>query len=114
MKLFSIFFVVALYVVQNCQKQSTGNIPSCIQQKINEIKAQQKWNPPAEVHEYIYNNKSVYLFSSDCCDQYNTLVDAECNYICAPSGGLTGSGDMKCIDFSEKATHVKMVWKDVR
>ncbi|MFN2458307.1 MAG: hypothetical protein ABR502_08920 [Chitinophagaceae bacterium] len=101
-------------IVQNCSKQNSSTIPNCIQQRINQIKSQHKWNPPAEVHEYIYNNKKVYLFSSDCCDQFNTLVDAQCNYICAPSGGITGKGDMKCTDFSEKAQHVKLVWKDER
>ena len=115
MKVFLITPATILSVIlQNCQKQNGSDIPNCIQQKIIQIKAQPKWNPPAEVHEYVYNDKKVYLFSSDCCDQYNTLVDGECNYICAPSGGITGKGDMKCTDFSEKAKHVRLVWKDGR
>jgi hypothetical protein len=114
MKLFSICFVALISLVQNCQRQRVSTIPPCIQDKINQIKAQQKWNPPAQVYEYNYNNKTVYLFSSDCCDQYNSLIDADCNYICAPSGGITGSGDMKCTDFNENAKQVKLVWKDER
>ena len=96
-----------------CDKQK-DKIPSCIQQKIDQIKAVPKWNPPAEVNEYIYQGKQVYLFSADCCDQFNELFDSNCKYICAPSGGITGKGDMKCNDFSSTAQFVKLVWKDPR
>jgi hypothetical protein len=64
--------------------------------------------------EYRYNGKRVFLFSSDCCDQFNQVVDEQCNYICAPSGGITGKGDRKCTDFADKAELVKVVWKDER
>ena len=97
-------------------KKKNGNavaIPACIQLKIDSIKNEPKWNPPAEVNEYTYNGKTVYLFSSNCCDQYNILVDENCHYLCAPSGGITGSGDRKCTDFNN-ATHVRLVWKDAR
>lgn len=89
-------------------------VPACIQQKIEQIKKEPKWNPPAQVNEYTYIAKKVYLFSSPCCDQYNNLYDSECNLICAPTGGYTGKGDQKCTDFTEKAKHVKLVWKDER
>ena len=99
---------------RNCKKDNASALPSCIQSKIEAIKAQPKWNPSATVDEYQYNGKRVFLFSSDCCDRYNELVDEQCNYICAPSGGYTGKGDGKCSDFKDKATFVKQVWKDPR
>ena len=89
-------------------------IPKCIQTKIDSLKKVPRFNPPAEVNEYTYNGKRAFLFSSDCCDNYNVLLDENCNYICAPSGGFTGKGDMKCTDFTEKAKLVKVVWKDER
>ena len=100
-------------IFNKCSKQ-VERIPSCISQKIEVIKAQPKWNPPAEVNEYLYNGKRVFLFSSNCCDQYNELFDENCTYICAPSGGITGSGDRKCTDFNTSAKHVKLIWKDSR
>lgn len=102
-----------LFTFSTCNKEKDLLSP-CIQEKIEAIKAQPRWNPPAQVDEYLYNGKKVYLFSSDCCDQYNILYDAECNYICAPSGGLTGKGDGKCTDFKETAQHLRVVWKDPR
>ena len=111
--LFTLVIILTI-VVQKCTKQADQSSPSCIQSKIDQIKKEPKWNPPAEVYEYNYNGKKVYYFSSNCCDQYNMVYDEQCNAVCAPSGGLTGKGDMKCNDFNEKAEKVKLVWKDER
>jgi len=90
------------------------SIPTCIQSKIDSIKKLSRFNPPAEVNEYTYKNKRVFLFSSDCCDNFNLLFDENCKYVCAPTGGITGKGDMSCTDFTEKAKLVKLIWKDDR
>lgn len=88
--------------------------PACILQKIDSIKRDHVWNPPAEIHEYENEGKKVYVISADCCDRFTTVVDSNCNYICAPSGGFTGRGDGKCRDFFTKAKHIRLVWKDER
>lgn len=98
---------------EKCRK-SGDRIPACVQQKIAQIKAQPKWNPPAEVNEYEYGGKRVFLFTADCCDRYIELYDASCEYLCAPSGGYTGKGDNKCSAFYDEAKHVRLVWKDDR
>jgi hypothetical protein len=113
MKYLVVLLSLPLILAAQCNKQQ-GAIPTCIQAKIDQIKAQPKWNPPATVNEYIYQGKHVYLFSSDCCDQYNQLYDENCNSLCAPSGGITGKGDGKCADFSSASQLVKLVWKDSR
>ncbi len=56
----------------------------------------------------------MYLFSSNCCDQFNTLYDESCNRICAPSGGFTGRGDGRCRDFNQVAKYLGKVWLDQR
>jgi hypothetical protein len=109
-----IFLLLAFPLVNEKCGKNKDTVPVCIQQKIEQIQKEPKWNPPAEVNEYSYEGKQVYLFSSPCCDQYNNLYDSECNLICAPSGGYTGKGDRKCMDFFEKAKLVKLVWKDQR
>ena len=90
------------------------SIPACIQAKIDSIKKLPRFNPPAEVNEYTYKDKRVFLFSSNCCDNFNLLFDENCKYVCAPTGGITGKGDLSCTDFIEKAKLVKLVWKDDR
>ena len=111
-----IFFVLLTLIVtaNNCNKNLDDDIPKCIQNKIAKIKSQPKWNPPARVEEYIYNGNKVFLFSSNCCDQYSELYDENCNLLCAPSGGISGGGDGKCNEFFTSATLVKLVWKDER
>ncbi len=113
MKIFSVIFLIALLPASVCNKSLEG-VPDCVQKKINQIKAQAKWNPPAQVNEYQYKGQRVFLFSSDCCDQFNYLYSESCTTICAPSGGFTGRGDGKCSDFDQVATFVKLIWKDPR
>ena len=100
--------------VEKCNNNKKGKLPACIQQKIEAIKKEPRWNPPAEVYEYSYNGKSVFYFTSDCCDNFNAVIDENCNYICAPDGGITGKGDGKCKDFNTNAKKIKLIWKDDR
>lgn len=87
---------------------------ACILQKIDSLKKETVWNPPAEIYEYEYNGKKVYAISSNCCDFFNTVIDSDCKYVCAPSGGFTGRGDGKCADFFKVAKKLRLVWKDER
>lgn len=113
LKYFLLLVAIPVVIDNQCTKKEIG-IPSCIQQKIDTIKAQAKWNPPAQVNEYVYKGQHVFLFSSNCCDQFNVVYDGNCNYIGAPSGGFTGKGDGKCADFNETAKYIRLVWKDSR
>ncbi len=113
MKILFIVFTLALSA-NNCHKSKIASIPPCIQARIDEIKKDKPWNPAAEVHEYTYQGKRVFYFNSRCCDFYNTVYDENCNYVCAPDGGITGTGDRKCPDFRTSAKEVRLVWKDER
>jgi len=113
-KVFLSLALLALVSKESCSKKKEGGLPTCIQARIDSIKALPKWNPPARVDEYSYQGGIVYLFSAPCCDQYHTAYDSDCNYVCAPSGGMTGKGDRKCLDFAAEAKLVRMVWRDER
>jgi hypothetical protein len=109
--------VILLFVFlqsETCKNGSSMKIPSCIAEKIEAIRQQPKYNPPASVYRYQYAGQYVYLISSNCCDQYNYVYDKSCNIICAPSGGITGKGDARCSNFNEMATEETLVWKDER
>ena len=107
-----ILLILALPLMNKKCGKNKNLIPACVQQRVEAIQKEPRWSPPAEVNEYSYKGKQVYLFTSNCCDQYNSLYDGDCNNICAPSGGLTGKGDGKCDDFLKVATHIKLIWKD--
>ncbi len=112
----SVLFTLTIFLAiaaKKCNK-SKENLPACVQERIEEIKKQPPWNPRAEVYEYEYNGSRVYYISSDCCDNYNTVIDNNCNYLCSPSGGITGKGDGKCPDFQSSAKMIRLIWKDER
>lgn len=96
---------------QDEQTSSTGDLPVCIRKMIDESNKEIPPNPPLQIDAYMYKGKKVYLFTMDCCDQFNMVYDDSCRSICAPSGGITGRGDGKCPDFDSTAKHLKMVWK---
>lgn len=100
-------------LAMQCNKQ-LKEIPGCIQQRIDQIKASPKGTDASEINEYLYKGKTVYLFTAQCCDFYNPLYDNSCNYICAPTGGITGSGDGKCSDFDANSKLIRLIWKDPR
>ncbi len=113
----SILFTITIFLViaaNKCRKENLPRLPGCIQSKIDAIKSEPAYNPPAVVKEYNYAGRRVFYFSSDCCDQYDMVVDENCNAVCAPSGGITGKGDGKCVDFFEIAREVRVVWQDER
>lgn len=73
-----------------------------------------KDNPPLipmQVEEFIYNGNKTYLVIMPCCDFFNPLYDSTGKQICSPTGGFSGRGDGKCMDFGEKGKAVKIVWK---
>ncbi len=107
----------------NPQKGTTGstppsenptpknNLPACLNEQLTKIQSHQYENPPVQIDEYEFQGKRVFLFTADCCDQYNILFDENCHGFCAPSGGITGKGDGKCASFNKEAKFVRNIYK---
>ncbi len=95
----------------NQKSKTTSGIPACLASQIETFSKKDAVNPPVQIDEYQYKGQTVYLFTADCCDQFNTVYDSACAVICSPSGGITGSGDGKCPDFSKEAKLVKKIWE---
>lgn len=93
------------------QPTALDSIPVCLKQMIETFSKKEAVNPPIKVDEYQYQGKRVFLFTANCCDQFNMLYDDSCNALCAPSGGFVGKGDGKCTDFSTTAKHIKLIWR---
>ena len=86
-------------------------IPPCIQQKIDSITASPMRTPPAEVHLWNYAGRQVYLFNAPCCNEYVQVIDENCEYVCAPSGGPLQYGDSLCADFYQEAKYVGLIFR---
>jgi len=103
---------VILSSCSNSNKTPGDSLPSCIRKDVEAIKKGKMENPPVQIDEYNYNGKRVFLYTADCCDQFNMLYDENCGAICAPTGGMEGGGDHKCEDFSVKARFVTNTWSN--
>jgi hypothetical protein len=107
--------VIAMFCFNSCEKLDVpSDTPNCIKRKIKQIKSDEVRNPPASVWRYDYNGQTVYFIPQYCCDIPSELYDSDCNLICSPDGGLTGTGDNKCTDFFSKRTNEKLIWQDDR
>ena len=112
-----LFFIMAGSCSNKSGGQGTGNgngndsIPPCLARQIESFSKKGVMEQPIQIDEYTYKGKRTFLFTADCCDQFNTLYSENCEVICAPSGGLEGGGDHKCEDFSKESKLVKLIWK---
>lgn len=104
--------LLPLLMISCCRVDLPSDTPKCIEDKICELKKAATTNPPAQVLKYVIANESYYYFSAACCDQFSQLFDANCNLICAPDGGLTGTGDGNCPFDIFTASNVTNIWED--
>lgn len=105
--------ILSLFIGCN-NEESVKDIPDCIDNMIDDIKNESVWNPPAKVYSYTYEGQTVYFIPQRCCDIPSSLYDDNCNLICNPDGGESGTGDGKCTDFFELRTNEKLIWEDTR
>lgn len=88
--------------------------PDWVEKIIQRCQAGPAGNPPYTVWRYSYKGKTVYYLPPQCCDQYSELYDEAGKLLCAPDGGMAGTGDGKCPDFYKLRTDGKLVWHDAR
>lgn len=113
-RLFVYLVLIALAGLSCKNEHVLANVPACIRQRIQQLEAAPVRNPPGSVNRYTYKGKSVYYIPPDCCDQFSELIDETCTALCAPDGGLGGSGDGRCPDFWNEATNRELIWQDPR
>ncbi len=113
--LITIYIILILPCAISCKSSHvTMKYPEFISKEIKKIEKSAPTNPPTKIYSYTYQNRTVYYFSSYCCDIPSRLFDDTGVLICQPDGGITGKGDMKCLDFFQNATHPILVWEDNR
>ena len=101
------------YFNSSCKKESAASA-DCVRLKIQQLQQEPKRNPPAEIWQYIYEDNTVYYIPPYCYDQYSELLDDHCRLLCAPDGGIAGTGDGTCSDFFSKRTNGILIWRDNR
>lgn len=110
----TIILLGIIVLLSSCKDSDDGmNIPSCIENKIAEIKTNEVTNPPTQVWKWVVDDQTYYYITSDCCDQYNFLYSENCDIVCAPDGGITGNGDGNCPEFTTTIEKT-LIWEDRR
>jgi len=110
----TLFLLLILFSLTACKDiELEIEVPDCIEDKIEAIAKESVTNPPAKVEQWVVDGITYYYFTSDCCNQYNYLYDESCTKVCAPDGGMTGTGDSNCPNFTGEIVKT-LVWEDDR
>ena len=114
-KRYFLLLALLLFITSACTSiTSTNDNPEWLNNLISEFANQPVGNPPQSIWQYDYLGQRVFYVPPQCCDQFSTLYDKNGNVMCAPDGGISGTGDGKCSDFFERRTNEKLIWKDTR
>ena len=110
----TLVFILLGAHLSSCEKLDLPEYtPNCIKRKIRKLKTKRLQNPPAKIWQWKVDNELYYYINSPCCDRLNYLYDDDCNEVCAPSGGFTGTGDGSCPDFNNQVESI-LIWEDKR
>ncbi len=107
-----IFILLSSLLLFSCEKADTeANAPYPIRRKIAKYNNDSALKCLDKVIEYIYDGKKVYLFQQYCPDSQANLFNKLSKKICSPWGGFSGTGDLKCTNFSETAEFIRVIWE---
>lgn len=105
-----IFLYCTAIILISCSssKKADNDYPLWVKQTISNF---EKDNARAQIIQYSYNDKTVYLVSNcyHCPDAMDIVYDKDNNKVCE-FGGIAGRNT--CPDFDQKATNKKIVWQN--
>lgn len=87
----------------------SGNFSATL---IEQLQQKPKQTPAAEVTQYTYRGRTVYLVTGGTSFSY--LFDTCGNVLCAATVGPSNAGDGRCPDFATTATDPVLLWRDPR
>jgi hypothetical protein len=114
MKTYLLVIIAILILLVGCSQATQTANPGWLDQLIKQYESEPVGDPPLSIRHYEYNGQAVYFVSARCCDIYSTLFDTDGNVLCAPSGGIGGAGDGRCLDFFTQRTNEQLIWQDPR
>ncbi len=105
--------VLVLLSLLSCVKlELEVELPTCMKKKIiklmqksdKELAASEVWLWKTAEKDYYY-----FRFLKNCDDCFHNLYDDQCNFVCAPDGGITGAGDGQCPEF-DGIEETTLIW----
>jgi hypothetical protein len=114
MKIQCVTSLASVVLIWGCSQVTQPENPQWVDLLIRKFQIEPVGNPPQSIWRYEYKGQMVYYIPPQCCDQFSILCDANGSYLCAPDGGIGGTGDGRCPDFFSTRTNEKLIWKDPR
>jgi hypothetical protein len=111
MKRIIFIIIIAIIAITGCNKLDIAKgTPKCIENKIKDFDKTSCDNG-ANVKEYTFQNKTVYVFDPGTCgaDMTSEVIDSDCNSM-GFFGGIAGNTIINGQDFSN-ASYVKTTWE---
>ena len=111
-----VLFIAFVAMMFGCKKEAnpTNENSNWIDRLIVHFENEPVGNPPQSIWQYEYKGDVVYYIPAQCCDMYSILLSSDSTVLCAPDGGLIGTGDGRCVDFFDASTNKKLIWEDMR
>jgi len=107
-------FITIFILLAGCSQSNQTANPDWVDQLIKKFESEPVGNPPLSIWRYEYNGRVVYFVPAHCCDISSALYDADGNFLCAPDGGIKGTGDSRCTDFFTLRVNEQLIWQDPR
>ena len=109
-----LLLLCVLSVCAGCASHGEEALPEFVLDLIADDESGRSLGGVNEIWRSVSKGKSFYYVVPHCCDFPIMLYDQQGNFLCSPSGGLSGSGDGKCSDFLLDLSEGILVWKDKR
>jgi hypothetical protein len=107
----SLLLLLVVLLSSACDKLDVPpGTPACIRKKIRAYETLEHIDKPLSISRWEVDGKTYYTIRPDCCDAFNEVWDEHCNYVCAPSGGISGQGDGNCPTWTEEGT-TTVIWE---
>ena len=90
--------------------RTASQIPAWLQSRIAAYNAHPSDAEATAIWKVKYQGQDAYLFIAPCCDQFNPLFSSAGVRLCAPSGGIAGSGDRKCPGALQAGSERSLIW----
>jgi len=107
MRRIAILYALMIVTVLSCSKEDVGSeIPACVLEKVNELKANDEVPQGVSVSEYVFEERRVYV------EDQGTVAfvyDKNCNTI-GMLGGFAGNRKVNGRDFAE-AKLIREIWR---
>jgi hypothetical protein len=97
----------------SCEEEVIVEELTCVQQKVEDF-FDAPPNSENKIYTFTFDGETVVYIPARCCDIPSEVYDLDCNFVCSPDGGITGSGDGNCPNFFEEATNEELIWEDAR